>query len=142
MALSVDGASQRPKAKRKNKNMGYPNFGKVRTLTLPFTGAEEEMSIDEYKKLYGIDLRDILALTPTSFEVNAPDSLILLANLTDSYFVQPAVIYRSANKREIDFVTMGLDDAKSLVIANGLILKIPEGKELSLDNILITGYNV
>lgn len=42
--------------------MGYPNFGKAKTITFPIDGKETGYSIEEYKEKYGIDLRDILTI--------------------------------------------------------------------------------
>lgn len=50
--------------------MGYPNFGQVKTIVLPFmTNSKDEntiFTIDEYKKDTGIDLRDFIVLRGNS----------------------------------------------------------------------------
>lgn len=43
--------------KGKIKIMGYPNFGKVKTITLPIP--ERTMSFAEYKNAFGIDLEEL-----------------------------------------------------------------------------------
>lgn len=63
--------------------MGYPNFGKVKTLVLPYVQeAEDPITIERYKELTGIDLHEFLSIVPTEGEYtikfNAPGTLILL----------------------------------------------------------------
>ena len=41
--------------------MGYPNFGKVKTVVLPIPN--EELTLDEYKEKYGIDLRELVTVS-------------------------------------------------------------------------------
>ena len=43
--------------------MAYPNFGKVKTIVLPFNLQDDNgISLDEYKEKYGIDIRDLFVL--------------------------------------------------------------------------------
>ena len=41
--------------------MGYPNFGKDKTIVLPIDG-DDIYTIESYKSKFGIDLRDILEI--------------------------------------------------------------------------------
>lgn len=62
---------------------GYPNFGKVKTLVLPLP--ERDISIDEYKDLYGIDLREFIELTDDKsiqFKDGLPNTLVLIDDIT------------------------------------------------------------
>ena len=62
--------------------MGYPNFGKVKTIVLPIEDGDSGLTFDEYEKKYGLDIREIFRLykneTTYSFELKE-NTLYLLS---------------------------------------------------------------
>lgn len=54
-----------PNKERKNKIMGYEMPNVCKEIYLPIRTDDSSMSIHEYKKKYGVDLRDIFNLTET-----------------------------------------------------------------------------
>lgn len=62
LALCVDGASQRPKAKRKNKDMGYQMPIVCKEIYLPVDAnfLTNNPTVEEYNERYGLDLLSIV----------------------------------------------------------------------------------
>lgn len=58
--------------------MGYPAFGKIKTLTLPIPS--QPMTLEEYKERYGIDLLEYVSLSDGGYiNFNAHNSYVLLS---------------------------------------------------------------
>ena len=62
--------------------MGYPNFGKVKTITLPIPSTY--MTYKQYKEKYGIDLKNILFIDEVSKLIKLkPSRTLLLADISE-----------------------------------------------------------
>ena len=78
-SLHVRRSSSYPIALKRGKVkfMGYPAFGKVKTIVLP-APAIANTSIEEYKKQYGIDLRELFFLKGKLICFKPKNSLLLI----------------------------------------------------------------
>ena len=56
--------------------MSYPAFGKVKTIVLPIPG--EELTLNEYRDKYGIDLREFIKVTATNILLDFGCAHVLL----------------------------------------------------------------
>lgn len=55
--------------------MGYPNFGKVKTIVIPLPS--KEMTLEEYKNHFGIDLKNFFKISASEMHFVSNDYVIL-----------------------------------------------------------------
>ena len=126
--------------------MGYPNFGKVKTVVLPLT--DEALTINEYKEKYGIDLKQFIVLDDGGFitlDNNFLDStLILIRQSKSSGATTPLVpcqkvvteaAYIADNQQATTLLASCYNEAEEGFY--GLALFIEPSAEFSVDNIRI-----
>ncbi len=139
--------------------MGFPNFGKVKTITLPIP--HEPMSIAEYKAKYGIDLKEFLYISDDSnlYFKAIPNTRILfdisevlksfgsynnatLIDLSTMFTVDngsSAYVSGTTDGRKCYCVRSYLGEENALTPEYVIVLKLDKSKELNLDNITIVG---
>lgn len=128
--------------------MVYSNFGKVKTITLPFTGTEDGLTLDQYKERFGIDLLDIIELKDDFIqfkESRYSNNLILLNH--EYHGIYPAITrikgYNSGTSSAyLNMVYLTFDDEDAVTIENGFYLTISQDAEFKAENIRIYGHNV
>ena len=127
--------------------MGFPNFGKVKTITLPFTGYEVEMPISEYKEKYGIDLRELLRLDTAHGLILLKDdnSLVLLNKLgvgLRTPVIQTNAYVHNSSDGQLNIVYLTISPETSDIVGeDGLIIYIEQNQEFTFDNMLVSGFN-
>ena len=76
--------------------MGYPNFGKVKTIVLPLIATPDGgITIEEYKKATGIDLSDFFQLR--SEEIHFVADAHILGCVTKSFMENYGYYYEGTN---------------------------------------------
>ena len=124
--------------------MGYPAFGKVKTIVLP--RPIDEVSLKQYRELYGIDLMKFIDVAGNVVGLKEEifrNSLLL----TDSPYLQNALvpIIEAQSKHEDDISNLHLIFAKNYGIEDGDVvayntsLRIfhDDGDVINEDNIYI-----
>lgn len=61
--------------------MGYPAFGKVKTIVLPVPG--EQMKFTEYKEKYGIDLKEFFEVKENDINLKNVKNAVIYFDLSD-----------------------------------------------------------
>ena len=139
--------------------MGFPNFGKNKTVVLPIP--TNPMSIAEYKAKYGIDLRELLYIAPdNNFYFKAiPNTQIFfdISDLLKSFGnYHSATLVELSNAPVIDaesstYVSGTTDGKRTYCVRYYLgednvlspeymvTLKLDKSEELNFDNITIEG---
>ena len=126
--------------------MSYKPFGKTKTITLPISVDDEEMSIYQYKEKYGIDLREIIDLFLDAGSGNIRfkvDALILVQvhklNVPCRIFVPNKYYYVTWTSGETDgALSLTLIDYSGDAFDAGIALKIPYDKDFIIENLTIT----
>lgn len=137
--------------------MGFPDFGKVKTIILPIPS--DPMSITEYKAKYGIDLKEFLLITADKYLrfKPIPNTQIFLdigevlkgyGSFCDSPLVDLSVISMQDSTLYVSGTTDGMstycvraywDPDNVLQPEYLVILKVDKSEELTIDNITIGG---
>lgn len=127
--------------------MGYPVFGKVKTIVLP-TNLTQPVTIEEYKDLFGIDLKDFIYLDADYhvIKIKAPNTMFLLdMNGLDYVFGNYGDHLESAHSIMISSYTAGSDSATTFLwTANnslegeGIVLNIDKDSPFSIDNLMVS----
>ena len=128
--------------------MGYPNFGKVKTLVLPLP--RNETSIDEYKNLYGIDLRDFVELSEEgiiSLKNGLPNTSIFIDDIT---LLESGIRLNATNGTMSQQYEEGVTDAIFGLIFTGdgqntgsiWEIIIPKDADFNIDNIKVRNFEV
>lgn len=129
--------------------MSYENFGVVKTLVLPIP--ETEISVDEYKERFGIDLKEYLILQDGLIGFDFKNCIVYLSDyknyvggIVSGYtqnFVFPiaCIKYQAWESGSNDgYLQLGSYDSTQLVV-DGLHLFIERDKDFEIDNIKIGG---
>lgn len=126
--------------------MGYPQFGNVKTVVIPVP--KEDMSVQEYKNAYGIDLRDIvlldkglgnLYLKPNTFYLVNFNTAVGSSLITNESYLTSGMI--AISKVESQSYESGVKNAQLLIKTpdEGYFLEIGVDKslEFSYENMYI-----
>lgn len=129
--------------------MSYPNFGNVKTLTLPIPDSNG-LTIAQYKEKYGIDLKDILAINSDDGGMRLIyNGLILLSDIENSLWNNFTVmgehsVFPVSSFGMSDYESGVNDGSLSIgvcdVINNttaGLMFFLPNSRTPTLDNIVV-----
>ena len=90
--------------------MGYPAFGKVKTITLP--SPDESLTIEGYKEKYNIDLKDFIELIEGNIKIKDEilnSSLILV--MQSKYLGTTSPLVPVCRERVISSYEAGVSDA-------------------------------
>lgn len=129
--------------------MGYPIFGKVKNIVLPVPPSE--ITLDEYKKKYGIEIRDIFECRQNSDNEHLimvkSGNYVLFLNTQDSpYFHQMGALIPiepiSTHNVTVNTWISGTNDGEIILSTTtgvGIFIKIPKNASFSLDNATIRG---
>ena len=130
--------------------MGYPNFGKVKTIVLSCCNQDDEISIEEYKNRYGIDLKEFLSVNANkkTLEFKAKNSMVLVESTTvnlagmDSTNILIPVTRSFMSAHDVDagvdavLILGGYNESESSIY--GINFRVPHRKDLNLDNVVIS----
>lgn len=121
-------------------NRSYPPFGKVKTIVLPIP--DSPMNVDEYKQKYGIDLKELFALT-NDYNIKLKDNKNALFLLSDDVCLHPIL------GRDGEAYEEGSNDAKLELIAEiysggsyGLSLTIDKDDAFKWNNVIIQYFEL
>lgn len=71
--------------------MSYPNFGKVKTITIPIN-LGEELTLKQYREKYGIDFNDLAVFTGSIVALKRSNTLFLIYKIDeDGIDIDPAL---------------------------------------------------
>ena len=125
--------------------MGYPNFGKVKTIVLPCPS--DSLTIAQYKERYGIDLSNYLRLEDASIYFKAPENTLILLNdeggQTTADFISRVNTISFIEKQEWEegntdgVLNFGAWYVPSENAYEGLSFVISKSEEFKLENLLI-----
>ena len=122
--------------------MGYPIFGKVKTITLPLPAVN--MSIEEYKNHYGIDLKPYIELMEDgNFWFVCDGYIILDVKDSDINFNHKLTTIRYQNVLSFEYneYIEGVQDGQTYLrgLVYSLLLQLPKNAPFTLDNIEVIG---
>ena len=134
--------------------MGYPNFGKVKTIVLPVPA--NQMTYAQYKEKYGIDLKDFIELGSTSIRLKSNRNVFLIADFTEikelleSYFpnlcpIGSLPMYAQDYDDGVQDGCMRIylcdfDESLNEVVAHFMLqFLIPQDREFKFENMYIQG---
>lgn len=125
--------------------MGYPNFGKVKTITLPMKDLPYGATLEDYKKLYGIDLKQWVRLSGgDTISLKLPENAFVLiqsgfGNIRNSI---ASPILETGPKKYV----ANSDNGELVLYTNiekseGLILYVESDREFTIENVQLANYN-
>lgn len=128
---------------------GYPNFGKVKTIVLP-CDFREELTIDEYREKFGIDLREFISLGSIvkDMKFNAPNSLVLISTrsgiMEGAYNVNMLVpvttssfqVHNSEDQKDASLTLGGYNTEENSLY--GITFKIKHTDEFKIENLKVS----
>lgn len=124
--------------------MGYPQFGKVKTIVLPI-GPLQNYSYEEYKKLYGIDLKDIFVIKDEYIVPKDSNTLILFKVNTEELAYPAYYTLYGLDKLETANYVAGSSNAKFIINIGGSIgagFQIDSNAPLTIENIVAVLYEI
>ena len=126
--------------------MSYPVFGKVKTIVLP-TDLDSAVTLDEYKNLFGIDLKELIYLDKLNHCIlfKAPNTMFLLGmHGLESYYGLYGNYLAPANSVYVSSWDEGVTPALTLLWTAhndsegaGLTLTIDSSAPFSIDSVRI-----
>ena len=128
--------------------MGYPNIGNVKTIVLPIPA--NEMSCEQYKETYGIDLKDLIFIDDRFIRFKGGRNISILLDPSDFL----GAIDYTENKWGLSPViklsttsyTAGESDAQITMEENQILvalqLRISRNTEFSFENLTISGAEI
>lgn len=120
----------------------YPNFGKVKTIVLPFSSDDIGQNLERYKNKYGIDLKEFISLSDSGeIEIVMPQTAIYLYDLDNhnSTCLRPSHIQQTTVYDEGQYnaeTVIGWFNAEESVF-EGINVVIDKDSEYSIDNIVL-----
>lgn len=132
--------------------MGYPNFGKVKTIVLP--ADHDEMTLEEYKQKYGIDIKSFLSISVSGggdkgrISLVIPSNIFILINGDDLAKAYNAPQYGGCQAiTSIDNTDWDSGVSNAILILKGghgvgLYITCNKDNELNFDNIRIQGNEI
>ena len=120
--------------------MGYPSFGKVKTIVLPIDAIDGEMTIEQYKEKYGIDLKDLIYLDELNKTIllKNKDNLLILVNdmSSNSYlpiFCPPSISVQAWEEGNSNGNISFLDNSNDF----GVIIEISQDDNFKIENVKV-----
>lgn len=135
--------------------MGYPSFGKVKTIVLPCPSYSDTLSISQYKEKFGIDLSEYLILDNGYIYFDAKGNLILINSFDIdsvgehiSYGLNHAIVPLVATKQlswlsgsDTGVLKLGIYEVTD-DDCYGLYIFVDKDDDFTMDNVRIRGSNV
>lgn len=126
--------------------MSYKTFGKMKTITLPIDGSDQDLTLEEYKEKYGIELKKYIDLESGSIDLDFPsDALVLLQTLSTTGYALKIGFINSIPRHAWE---EGNEDGYYMLISRdaddynvfGIQLSIDKDDPLDFDHIKISNY--
>lgn len=123
--------------------MGYPNFGKVKTIVLPTP--DENLSYEQYKEKFGIDLKDIVKIASNGLIILKPQNVFWLINDVDAHWETPSRLYTIISAYTSGYES-GVSDGSLRIYFGGvpessgiyLDIRCSKDKTLAIENFTVT----
>lgn len=128
--------------------MSYSAFGKVKTIVLPING-NEDLSYEQYKEKYGIDLKDVIYLQGTSIRIREGALVLVQAKPSSEmgYDYFPSLFapnyYQQEDWKEGNaqgILSLGLVDTGSA--AHGIRFYVESDDEFKIENVNVMFFEM
>ena len=135
--------------------MGYKNFQVPKTIYLPISRADEDLTLAQYKEKYGIDLKPFIILNGDSlggsvdfkFPMNTEIKMVLI---DDSYSTTIPAVGNITNVDMVDYYVEGSTDGVTAVLYStinesfgwGMNFAIKKETAFNIDNILVSEFEL
>ena len=124
-------------------NITYPPFGKVKTIVLPVKNIPYGSSIEEYKELFGIDLKDFIELDEDgyiNFKPKPNDFYLLQCEILGGGFVLLPIATVGRTKyvfgnTDGDLSLQGIENSE------GIVFWVDSSDDFTLENVKIADFN-
>ena len=125
--------------------MGYKMPIVCKEIYLPIP-SDEDISLEEYKRLYGIDLKEFLSFVGNEILIRFPESTKVFFVYSYPWLPQVGI----PNNIRVQSYVAGTTDAYTQILYStidgefgfGLMFKVDRDSDLTIENVTVAGYEI